>query len=257
MARQRSPDSLKAEQMYLESGGKLELIDIAKELGVSDGTVRSWKNRYKWDELLNATLQKDKRNVANKKRKRGGQPGNKNAIGNSGGAAPPGNLNAIKHGAYQSLYADMLSPEEKAIYEQTTAEVNIDEEIKLLRLKIVRLLNRDKTFFYDVFGNKIEKELTEEEREAGVLACMDQLRRLIETKATIADDTERLAFDKYKFEVEMQLKKEKIDIDKQKLEIAKIKAGSVEQEEVEDDGFIDALKGEVEEVWADGDSEEN
>lgn len=64
MGRQRSPDSIKAEEMYLDSGGKLELVEIAKRLNVSDGTVRSWKNRYKWDDKLNATLQKDKRNVA-------------------------------------------------------------------------------------------------------------------------------------------------------------------------------------------------
>jgi phage terminase small subunit len=45
--------------------------------------------------------------------------------------------------------------------------------------------------------------------------------------------------------------KEKLDIEKQKLEIAKIKAGNEEEEEFEDDGFMEALKGEVAEVWAD------
>ena len=34
------------------------------------------------------------------KRKRGGQPGNKNAVGNKGGHAPYGNTNAWKHGGY-------------------------------------------------------------------------------------------------------------------------------------------------------------
>jgi hypothetical protein len=32
------------------------------------------------------------------KRKRGGQPSNKNAVGNKGGGAPLGNKNARKHG---------------------------------------------------------------------------------------------------------------------------------------------------------------
>lgn len=49
--------------------------------------------------------------------------------------------------------------------------------------------------------------------------------------------------------------KEKLKIEQQKLEIAKIKAGNVEDEEVEDDGFINALKGAVEEVWTDGNNE--
>lgn len=52
----------------------MKLIEISEKLSVPEGTVRSWKNRYKWN---NATLQKKKRNVA---RKKGGQPGNKNAM---------------------------------------------------------------------------------------------------------------------------------------------------------------------------------
>lgn len=101
MPRQRSPDSIKAEQMYIDSGGKLELVDIAKELNISDGTVRSWKNRYKWDSKLNATLQKKnvktKRNVANKKCTRGAPKGNKNAKGHG---APAKNKNAETHGFF-------------------------------------------------------------------------------------------------------------------------------------------------------------
>jgi len=45
--------------------------------------------------------------------------------------------------------------------------------------------------------------------------------------------------------------KEKLEIEKQKLAIAQIKVGNVEEEEVEDDGFIEALRGEVAEVWSD------
>lgn len=61
MARSKSPDSIKAEELYR---GGMSLVEIASQLNVSDGTVRSWKNRYKWDGDSNATLQKDNRNVA-------------------------------------------------------------------------------------------------------------------------------------------------------------------------------------------------
>nr|DAE36672.1 MAG TPA: Terminase small subunit [Caudoviricetes sp.] len=47
----------------------LKLIEIANQLGIAEGTVRSWKNRYKWDAGGNATLQKKEkkeRNVAKK-----------------------------------------------------------------------------------------------------------------------------------------------------------------------------------------------
>ncbi len=38
-----------------------------------------------------------------KKRKRGGQPGNKNAVGNRGGA-PYGNKNSVTHGGYRKAH---------------------------------------------------------------------------------------------------------------------------------------------------------
>ena len=65
----RAPDARmeQARELFLE--GK-KLIEISELLKIPEGTIRSWKNRYDWD---NATLQK-KRNVAKRK---GGQPGNK------------------------------------------------------------------------------------------------------------------------------------------------------------------------------------
>ena len=44
----------KAFEMYKQG---LKLVEIASQLGIAEGTVRSWKNRYKWDGD-NATLQK-------------------------------------------------------------------------------------------------------------------------------------------------------------------------------------------------------
>lgn len=50
----RAPDQRAIEAKELYDKG-LKLIEIAKELDVPVGTVRSWKNRQCWD---NATLQK-------------------------------------------------------------------------------------------------------------------------------------------------------------------------------------------------------
>ena len=50
----------KAFEMYKQG---LKLVEIANQLGVAEGTVRSWKNRYKWAGD-NATLQRSKLNVA-------------------------------------------------------------------------------------------------------------------------------------------------------------------------------------------------
>lgn len=61
LPKSRSPDSIRAEELYKDG---MSLVEIASQLNVKDSTVRSWKNRYKWDGDTNATLQKDKRNVA-------------------------------------------------------------------------------------------------------------------------------------------------------------------------------------------------
>lgn len=73
----------------------LKLVEIAKQLDLPEGTVRRWKSTYKWD---GERSQPQKANARIKK-KSGGQPGNKNAVGNKGGpGAPPGNQRAKRWG---------------------------------------------------------------------------------------------------------------------------------------------------------------
>lgn len=185
MPRQRSPNRDRAFEIYREHGGNIELIEIAGILNMPEGTVRGWKNKDGWDSKLNGTFQKN----TERSKPKGGQPGNKNAVGNDGGAAPPGNLNAIKHGAYQTLYAGYLPEEEREVYEQMSGEADLEAEIRLLRLKLTRLLNRDESFFYDMFGNRHDKQISEEDREAGILACAKQLERLVRTQDQIRRKT--------------------------------------------------------------------
>lgn len=92
MARPRSPSRDKAKQLWLESGKKRMLKDIAEELQVSEEQIRKWKNQDKWDKV---TLPNANSNVTKHK---GGQPGNKNA---SGHGAPKKNSNAEKHGLFR------------------------------------------------------------------------------------------------------------------------------------------------------------
>lgn len=129
MPKQRSPDSYKAEEMYKQG---MKLVEIASQLNVSEGTVRSWKNRYDFDGKSNATLQKNKRNVA--KKKRGGQPGNKNAVGHG---APKGNQNATKHG----LFSRYLPEDTREIFFSLDSADPLDllwDQIKLAYTAIVR-----------------------------------------------------------------------------------------------------------------------
>ena len=110
-----------AKQMYLEGQ---KMVDIADVLDIPEGTIRSWKNRYKW----NATLQKDNRNVA---KKCGAPVGNKNATG------PPGNKHAEKFG----FFSKYLPPETKEIFDAVQDADPIDllwHQIQIQYAAIVR-----------------------------------------------------------------------------------------------------------------------
>lgn len=105
----------------------LKLKEIAEKLDLPEGTVRSWKNRHKWG----ATLQNKDCNVAKKK---GGQPGNKNAVGKG---APKENTNALKHGLFSKyLPKDSLNIID-AIKEKTPLDL-IWDAIQIQYAAIIR-----------------------------------------------------------------------------------------------------------------------
>ena len=129
MPKQRSPDSYKAEEMYKKG---MKLVEIASQLNVYEGTVRSWKNRYNFDGKTTATLQKNNRNVA--KRKPGAPKGNKNAVGHG---APKGNQNATKHG----LFSRYLPEDTREIFYSLDSADPLDllwDQIKLAYTAIMR-----------------------------------------------------------------------------------------------------------------------
>ena len=123
----RAPDPRVEEAKELFDQG-MKLIDIAKQLSVSEGTVRSWKSRYKWG---NATLQKKKRNAA---KHRGGQPGNQNAVGHG---APKKNKNAEKHGFFSKYLPEETFSIVQEIDEQDPLDI-IWGNIQIAYAAIVR-----------------------------------------------------------------------------------------------------------------------
>lgn len=52
MARARDPNRDKAYEIFKAHNGDIKLKDIAEQLGISEGTVRGWKNKDKWEERL-------------------------------------------------------------------------------------------------------------------------------------------------------------------------------------------------------------
>lgn len=257
MARAPDPKAAQAKEMFL--AGK-KLIEISAALDVPEGTVRSWKNRYGW---ANATLQKPKRNVA---RKRGGQPGNKNAVGH-GGTGPPGNKNAVTTGEFETLLFDCLEPEERRLADAVPADKEqlLLQEIRLLTVREYRMLRRieDLKRAEEHFDNGepaagmtvvcrktgIEKDHETDLKEfrgklGQIQAVEDALTRVQGRKQRAIEALHKFGFDDARLEIELA-----------KVELASLKIGGQETEE-EDDGFLEAMNNQAGDLWGDADAGE-
>lgn len=198
MPRARCPDSIEAERLWKEE--KLLLKDIAAKLGVPEGTVRRWKNTQDWEGKKRERSEKDKANV--RKRKRGGQPGNKNAVG--------GKAN-FKHGAYSGARWDFLDPEERSWLDGTMhddTEALLLEEIAMYTIRerrIMNAINRYRRPVIDAEGREkpqemyIERSVRIEERRR--FRDADEEAMYYERRQDKLDrDLDRLPGDPYKME---------------------------------------------------------
>ena len=133
--RSEKRDTAKAEYIARKARGEeVSLRELAKEQGVGYQTLRNWKAADKWDEAL-------------PKRKRGGQPGNRNSAGKQNAAgshpgAPVGNKNAEKDGAYSAVFFDMLTDCERELVEQTPLKSKeaLEHEMKILKFREHKIL---------------------------------------------------------------------------------------------------------------------
>lgn len=186
MPRARSPSRDKAFEIYKEHGGDITNRAIAELLGEDEKVIAVWKSRDKWK-----VVQQSKESCTTKKP--GAPKGNKNALGHG---APKGNLNPIKHGAYQNIYSAFLPESERELLAQMPKGSDLENEIQLLRFKIANLSNRQRTFFYDMLGNRRETLVTEEDRTKGILECTKQLEKLIRTQEQNHLQREKLELEK-------------------------------------------------------------
>lgn len=260
----RAPDQRVEQARTLYDKG-LKLIDIASQLGVPEGTVRSWKNRYSWD----CNVAKEKRNVAKRK---GGQPGNKNAEGH-GGTGPPRNKNAIKTGEFETLFFDCLDPDEQKLIQavQPDKEQLLLQEIQLLTVRERRMLKRIESLKLLEQSSNLEEVQEDDELEKappgmsvtkyksgmekgkptllreyeGILGQIQSIedaltrvqarrQRAIETLHKFGYDDANLELETMKFELEL-LKQDG------------------QNEDNTDDGFLEAMNASAENVWGDKD----
>lgn len=182
MARDRSPERDKARQIWLDSDGKMTAKQVAEAVGgVKPEQVRKWKSLDGWAAALEA--QKPPR-------KRGGQPGNKNAAGSG---APTGNRNAETHGAYSAVRLEDLTPEQRVYIEQITLDTkkNMLAELQLLIAKEFDLQNK----ITALEGAKPDSLYVDRVVEVRTPKGQDRLNQQLEKLASLQAEEEALRWD--------------------------------------------------------------
>ena len=112
------------------------------------------------------------------KRKRGGQPGNKNAVGNRGGGAPYGNTNAVTHGAYSTWEILKRMRQDDTLFGGLDLIEYYERYIRLNQIFVCRFwMLKDKTDF-------------------AILATSEFIRRLISENGRLCCELEKLRYTK-------------------------------------------------------------
>jgi uncharacterized protein YjcR len=268
----RSENREKAYKIFQEHGGKITNRAIADQLSISEKTVGGWKCKDKWEDKLNGVLRKNKRSTPKEKKKRGAQPGSKNALGNKGGnGGPPGNDHAVKHGFFARIFPD--DEETMAIVDEINGKR--DNTLNILWENIViqytAIARAQKLMFVkdqeditehlkkrkvqsDVKNkgtrDKVDYQAVENYREEEweFQFAWDKHANFLKAQSRAIQTLERLIA---RYE-EMLLKdldteEQKLRIDKMKLEIEKIKNPG----DVDIQTYLDALNQTAQDVWAD------
>ena len=238
----QKPDSRieQAKVMFLDG---MKLVEIASQLELPEGTVRRWKSTHNWD-----NERSEKKSERSEKRK-GGQPGNRNAEGH-GGTGPPRNHNAEKHGLFRKWL-----PEETFSIIQEMPKDPLDvlwDQIQIAYAAIIRAQHimyvRDREDSTTTkIGQKDGDTVTEERWQ--VQQAWDKQGNFLKSQARAQGELRSLI----KQYDEMLHRNWELATEEQKARIAVMKAKSQmgDEEETADDGFLDALNGIAAEDWTD------
>ncbi|MEC1442586.1 phage terminase small subunit [Bacillus subtilis] len=118
---------IKAYKDYVKG---MKYKDLAEKYGVSVNTIKSWKQRHGWKRKKCAPISKSVHT------NKGGQPGNKNALGNKGGA-PKGNQNAVTHGFFSKFLPEETLSIMEGIQERSPVDM-IWDQIQIQYAAIIR-----------------------------------------------------------------------------------------------------------------------
>ncbi len=235
----RAPNA-KAKEAYALYKKGFKLIDISKQLGLPEGTVRRWKSTYKWD-----TERSDKSERSHKRP--GAQPGNKNSVGHAS-SAPEQNKNAEKHG----FFSKYLPEETFAIIQQIDSKPPLDilwENIQIAYAAIIRAQNimyvTDKTDSTTTQIARSDGDTSSSEKWE-VQQAWDKQANFLKAQSRAQSELRGLikAYD------EMLHKNWELATEEQKARIAVLKAkANFDEGSTESDGFIKALEKMAVKSW--------
>jgi uncharacterized protein YjcR len=207
-----------AEKDYIAG---LKYKEIAEKYGVSLNTVKSWKTRYSWTKKVCTQKQKGVHT------KRGAPKGSKNALGNRGGHAPPGNHNAVTHG----LFAKIIPEDDIDLLTESGKLQGLEYELQVARYKVNRLIReQEQQQMHGTMASSdgpLSYSLKDDFYEQSIQRGLDLVRK-----------------------IEAQLQKERID--KEKLEIEREKLSILQAKVKADDPLSGGSDTEIEVMLTDG-----
>lgn len=105
----------------------LKYAEITQKYNITENKLKTLKRKYNW-----------------KRSKSNAQKGNKNARGNKGGHAPPGNKNAVTTGEYETLYEGLLDENELNILNNKFINERdmLIKDYNMLEIREARMLKR-------------------------------------------------------------------------------------------------------------------
>lgn len=260
MARVRSPNRDKAFEIYKLNNGEILLKDIATQLGVKDAQIRKWKSQDKWEEKLKGTLPKNDKLTEKQK---------------LFCIYYIENFNATKayQRAYECSYATAMSegskslrnPKIKIEIDRLTNECLEEQEInskllsKRLWKKYIDIAFADITDYLEFNSKEVQGEYgtytkntirlkNSDEVDGSLISEISEGRDGIKIK--LQDKMKALQWLSDRMDLLPTSVKTKLDIEMLKLEVEMNKHDNT-QEEVENDGFIEALNNATDEVWND------
>lgn len=241
MPREQSPERKKARELFDNHDGNISNREIAGILGISEKTIGGWKSKDNWTGKIRSTPNVKERSTP---KKRGGQPGNKNATG------PPRNRHAEKHG----FFMKWLPVETMEILEQIKGDNPLDllwDNIQLQYAAIVRAQQLMHVSDKNDMSNEISmsgEDVTAYEvqyawdKQANFMGAQSRAMKTLESM--IKNYEELLSKSTGVANEEQHARLELLKAQTRKIE-------DKDNDDIEDDGFIDAIKSSVTEDWQD------